>query len=246
MHPILFKVGPIEIQAWWVLFLSGFFLAGFLARRQATHAPTKREMTMLFGWMLIGAIVGGRLASVAWHFSEYAAEPLKILDIFGGGQISFGGTALAAVFGIFYARRAGLPILKTGDMVVLYVPIIDAMRRLGCFLGGCCWGKYTDLPIGIRPPNGYVHYHPTQLYFIGWFAVMFYILRKLYYKPHRKGAIFVSYFLLYFPGRFIIEFFRREYALRQGLLTVPQVICLSAFFIFLVLFVQTQKRRVLK
>ena len=94
------------------------------------------------------------------------------------------------------------------------IPAGHCLGRVGCFLGGCCFGKPTDGPFGIIFPPGSLPYefygeaiaiHPTQLYEAAFLLALFFLLLFA-----GKGAEFPLYLALYGAGRFIIEFFRND------------------------------------
>ena len=70
-------------------------------------------------------------------------------------------------------RRYKLPWWKTADACAPGIAIGNFFGRQGCFAAGCCWGKPTTLPWGVKFTElGHeitgvpidVHLHPTQLY----------------------------------------------------------------------------------
>lgn len=93
------------------------------------------------------------------------------------------------------------------------IPLGHCLGRIGCFLGGCCYGAPTDGVFGVVYPEGslpYKHYgaaalHPTQLYEAFALILMFGVLMLF----GKKRAIFL-YFLLYSIVRFVLEFFRAD------------------------------------
>lgn len=244
MCPILIKIGLIEFQFWWIMLFLGFFIAAFLAARYTAFIKgtlTPKQALALFLYLLLGGLTGARIAYCLWHIDVYSLKPLDIFLIYKGGMISFGGLILATLLGIWYVKRKGLPVLKSADLIIVYVPIIDAMQRIGCFLNGCCFGRPTNSAVGIRPSGSIVTRHPAQLYFIGWSIVIFFILRLLRKGHYKEGTVFFSYFLLYFFGRFFIEFFRAEYTFRKGPLIAAQVVCIIGFLFFFILFMVNKK-----
>jgi phosphatidylglycerol:prolipoprotein diacylglycerol transferase len=112
-----------------------------------------------------------------------------------------------------------LPWWRTADAFAPGIALGQAIGRQGCFAAGCCWGKPTTLPWGVRfselgqqvtgvPID--THLHPTQLYesfaaFL-FFALLFWLHRRKTFD----GQIILTYGVLYGATRFIIEFFRDD------------------------------------
>lgn len=219
----------------------GFVIAGFFAwrhtvllwknphRESLNGLPTSKQLIILFACIFAGAIIGSRIFYVVWHIDRYRANLTEVFLIFNGGFISFGGTVFALLFAVWYMKSKGISVLKTGDLVALYLPVADALRRLGCFLNGCCFGRPDHSPFGVFLPHSIVARYPTPLYFVAWYITMFFILRIITKKTKTIGVVFMSYFLLDCFGRFFIEFFREEYSYRKGPLIIPQVICIFGF-----------------
>ena len=96
---------------------------------------------------------------------------------------------------------------------LLTIPLIafHFFGRLGCFLGGCCYGKSTNGVFGVlfpdNPEHGIFHNgekcYPTQIYE----ALALIIIFAVTIFAHNKFEI---YLLLYSIFRFIIEIFRGD------------------------------------
>lgn len=79
--------------------------------------------------------------------------------------------------------------------------------RLGCFTDGCCYGKPTELFVGVRFPGFDTKVHPTQLYEAFILLVMFFLSTVLYRKD--KNVI-IFYLITYGISRFLIEILRGD------------------------------------
>lgn len=97
------------------------------------------------------------------------------------------------------------------DILTLPLIIFHICGRLGCFFGGCCYGKETQSALGIAFPDNIeahiFHYgklcYPTQLFEVSALIIIFIIVRKANEK-------FNTYIFLYSIARFVIEFFRGD------------------------------------
>jgi len=80
----------------------------------------------------------------------------------------------AAVAWAAYGRWKRIPLLPAIDAFLPVLLLGLAIQRLGCFLAGCCYGRPTGLPWGVRfpadSPAGRAFpgetVHPTQLYYL--------------------------------------------------------------------------------
>lgn len=217
MYPDLFKIGPFTLHTYGVMLAAAFFLALALAVRQARKEGIPPERIVDLGlYLLVAAIVGSRILFILTEFKFYIKHPLKILMIWEGGLVFFGGLILAIPVGIYYIRKHGLRIWQVADIAAPSVAIAQSVGRLGCFSAGCCYGRPADLPwaVTFTNPNSLarldIPLHPTQLYeSLGTFLLFLFLifLRK---KKSFDGQIFWLYALLYSALRFIIEIFRGD------------------------------------
>lgn len=150
-----------------------------------------------------------------------------------GGMVFYGGLLGALVGVVLIARYFGL---RAGDFFPVMLPIfplIHAVGRVGCFAAGCCYGIPAEWGIAysISPfaPNG-VPLIPVQLMEAA--AELVICLFLVWYAAKRPGAgrLLGSYFLLYAPVRFLLEFLRGDVA-RGGFwgLSTSQWISLVVF-----------------
>jgi len=82
-----------------------------------------------------------------------------------GGLSSMGGVALGFLAAAGVAWLLGEPLAALLDALVPAALLGLGIGRIGCFLGGCCMGRPTDLPWGVVFPElGPPPRHPLQLY----------------------------------------------------------------------------------
>jgi phosphatidylglycerol:prolipoprotein diacylglycerol transferase len=168
------------------------------------------------------------------------------------GFVFHGGFLSAAIAGFIFLRKRGISFWKIGDLVSPGLSLGYAIARIGCFLNGCCYGKCTNSPLGIKFPDDALCYitssmapvpiHPTQLYSFFSSIVIFVILLMLRKRARFQGEVFVNYILLYSTYRFTIEFLRADYPDLFLSLTLPQLISIAFFGLSLGYFLY--KRRI--
>jgi phosphatidylglycerol:prolipoprotein diacylglycerol transferase len=233
MHPILLKIGPITIYSYGVMIALGIITGLFLARRQARKEGIDPDKIIdITFYLLITALIGARLLFVLMNFKGYIADPLAIFKIWEGGLVFYGGLVPAVVVGIWYIKRLGLPLWQVADILAPSLAIGHAMGRIGCFLAGCCYGAFCDLPWAITftdsqslAPQG-IPLHPVQLYSSIALFALFIFLVLLRQKKTFQGELFWTYILCYASGRFLLEFLRADMrgGLLAGVLSPAQVI----------------------
>ena len=196
----------------------------WMARRRGMADDTTLRV-MLAG--LIGGLVGANLVQL---FAT--GLPGKTIE----GGIVGGWLAVELM-----KRHLGMA-RSTGDLFALAIPAGEALGRIGCFIGGCCYGKIaTALPWAVYD-HGALR-HPTQLYLsfaaLCCFAVL-YALERRGILPDR--ALFAIGGMLFCGDRFVVEFFRAG-ATMLGPVTLAQVGCLIGFAVFATIFVRVMHVR---
>jgi phosphatidylglycerol:prolipoprotein diacylglycerol transferase len=216
--PILFKIGPLTIRTYGLLLAVGFALAVSLAMRRARRRGMNPETILdLCFYLILAGIVGSRLLYVIQFPSWYLSNPLRILMIWEGGLVFYGGLIAALVVGALYVNRRRIDFLETADVLAPAISLGQAIGRLGCFAAGCCFGLPWEggwCAVTFANPDSlaplHIPLHPVQLYQS---AADFGVLALLLLADrHRrfKGQTLLTYFLVSPAARFVIEFFRGD------------------------------------
>ncbi len=217
MHPILARIGSLNIYSYGVFVAIGFLAAIRVAAREIARKGSDPETfyDMAF-WLVLAAIAGARVFHVLVYWSHYAANPSEIYRLWNGGLVFYGGLLAAAAACIVFLRRRGLPFLPVADAAALGIPLGLAFGRIGCALAGCCYGKPANVPWAIvfsdpsslAPPH--VPLHPTQLYeSLAGFAI-FGILAATRDRFATPGMRFWTMLILYGIARSLLEIFRDD------------------------------------
>ena len=243
MKPTLFSFGAIHLYSYGFCIALGVLLALFLMKRRAMKEefPNPEEVFDMAFTVLVWGFLGARLFYVIQNFSYYAVEPLKILAVWEGGLIFYGG-AISSFLGLWImVRKKNWPFWKTLDFLVPYGALTHAFGRVGCFLNGCCFGKPCDLPWAVRFPELPYAVHPTQLYEALYDLVLFAFLIKRRKQARFEGEIALLYFLLYGLGRYLIEFLREPGWMWLGL-TSNQWLSIAIMVVAFIIF-QSRRRK---
>ena len=221
MFPELFRIGSFPINTYGVFLAVAFLSAILISVRLAARDGLPREKIYdLCLWMLLASLIGSKLLMLLTE-PEYREHPLQLLslDFLRSGGVFYGGLIGAIVTGYFLMRRYNLPWWKTADACAPGIALGNFFGRLGCFAAGCCWGKPTSLPWGVRfselgheitgvPTD--VPLHPTQLYESFSMLLVFFFLIWLHRHRRFSGQVILVYALLYSTIRFAIEFVRND------------------------------------
>lgn len=134
-----------------IAFLAAITLIRRLSR---SFTPDPQYITNAALYSLIAGVTGARLFYVIHHFDQFQGRLLSVFAIWQGGLELLGGILSAiAVIG-FYCRYHKLPVRRYLDILAIGLMLALVFGRIGCFLNGCCFGKPTNLPWGVRFPYG--------------------------------------------------------------------------------------------
>lgn len=252
-----FTIFGNQISMYSVSALAGLLLSGFIAcklskRRNILYVDT--IMFMLFSF--IGVYFGGIIlyAITQWqyisalfrNFSAIINDGMLIpflIQIFGG-SVFYGGLLGGIGAGVLYLKVTKQSLGDFSDLAALVAPMFHAFGRIGCFLGGCCYGIECDFGFVyenalVESANG-VRRFPVQLVESGFEFLLFALILFMFINGIQKHRLFLWYLFIYSIGRFILEFFRGdEYRGFVGFLSTSQFISVFIFAVSLILLIRT-------
>lgn len=229
MHPILFKIGPLTIYSYGFFVAMGFLLSSLLLTRDSKNfGLQKNEAWDLLICILLSGIVGARLFHVLLNSAYYFSNPLEIIMLQKGGLAIQGALLTSIAMGIVFISIKRLSFWKAGDLIMIYLPLGQAIGRIGCYFNGCCYG------------DGAI---PIQLLSAGVLFGIFLVLKFIRaIKVLSDGDLFLIYFMLYSPARFVIDMFRADLDPVIAGLTASQLFSASLFIAALLIFILRKKR----
>ena len=218
MYPVLFYVGSHPVTSYGTAFGIGTLLLIVILRHLArVYALPASKLYDLAFWAIMAAFSGARLLFVIVNRTYFAAHPWQVFAISDGGLDFLGAPLFGAPVVCLYARWQKLPIAASLDILLASLSGVHVIGRLGCFFAGCCHGRATDMPWGVRFTSGAVDpalrgvpVHPTQLYEAFCELVLFTVLIRLAPRRRFDGQLALTYALSYSVIRFVIEFFRGD------------------------------------
>ena len=257
MFPVLVDLGWFQIPTYGLLMAAAFLLALRLIQALARRDGLDGErITTLWVWILLGGILGAKLALYLVEWRLYLRNPAELLSTWRVAGVFYGGFILAAVSGMIYARRAGLPFGLTADACAPSLALGQAVGRVGCLAAGCCYGRPTDVAwaITFTDPNATltgvplgVARHPTQVYLslnaLALCGILLWIWRARHRRRWPAGVVFWAYVGLYSIGRFWLETLRDDPRGSIGPLSTSQAVALVGLVVAAGAFAFLARRR---
>ncbi|MGH9375576.1 MAG: prolipoprotein diacylglyceryl transferase [Terriglobia bacterium] len=260
MHPILLRLGPLQLPTYGFLLalalLAGLYVAIRLGRREGLDTGQVVDFST---WLIISGLIGAKIYMILTGWRFYVAHPGQILSLStleaGGGF--YGGFIGATLFAIWYVKTQHLPLFKVFDVFAPAVAIGQCIGRWGCFAAGDDYGKpayhsalavvftshYANATVGV--PLG-IPLYPVQLFESALTLIIFIILMIFYRRKKWDGQIFVMYMMLYAVARFFLELYRGDPDrgfFFHGALSTAQLVAIFAFATGLILAYRLRRDR---
>lgn len=218
-----FEIFGKTIGMYAICAVAGFFVAICLCVRLAKKIDMSFEDILLtFLILMAGLLVGGHLLYGITNIDEAIVlikdgkfEWRHLKQIFGG-NVFYGGF-IGSIITLKLYSKSKKTLIKDGfiDIYAVCVPLFHAFGRIGCFLGGCCYGVESDFGFIVThndlvPGLSGVRRFPISLVECAFNLILFAVLLYLYKKQKFSGKMIYIYMLTYPVGRFVFEFFRGD------------------------------------
>jgi phosphatidylglycerol:prolipoprotein diacylglycerol transferase len=166
MHPELLHLRAFgldrPIYSYGVLVVLGIALGLAVSMARAPRFGLPRFDALALGLCaVVGGLAGGVLLYYAVHIRLFLTAPSLLLQpglVFYGGLV--GGAGAAAV----YCRAYRLSLPRAADVVAPGLAFGHALGRVGCLLGGCCYGRPVAPSFPFAVELAGASRHPVQLY----------------------------------------------------------------------------------
>jgi prolipoprotein diacylglyceryl transferase len=237
-NPELFRIGPVPIRYYGMLWVIGIALAAYVVRYQYRDKKLGDDkFEPLFFYFFFGTLIGARLghclfyepayylgswtgfiemfipfrhSPTGWHWAGYA------------GLASHGGTIGLMIALWLYSRKVKMHYMDVLDIIAVATPICACFIRLANLMNSEIIGKVTTVPWAFvfdrlqyskEFINPLAPRHPAQLYeaiaYFIFFLLMIYLYKR-YSKTVRRGFFFGLCLVEIFTFRFFIEFLKEN------------------------------------
>ena len=210
MHPELVRLHYLGIErpiySYGALVVAGIAVGILVGVWRAPRFGLARFDELAVGLLgVVGGLVGAVVLFDLVQWRAIVADPSLLIHpglVFYGGL--FGGAA--AAWG--YCRAYRLSIVDAADAGAPGLALGHAIGRIGCLLGGCCYGRVVDekFPLAVHLAGAWRH--PVQLYEAAGLVLIAIVTAML--PRRRAGAIFLAYVASYALVRLVVEHWRGD------------------------------------
>jgi phosphatidylglycerol:prolipoprotein diacylglycerol transferase len=244
MHPTLLEIRlgswVLPLHSYGLMIAIGFLVGISVVRKLSSkNGMDPDQIADLSFWLLMTGFLGARLLFIITRLDYFLSNPAEMLKVWEGGLVFFGGLISATAYAFWFFRKHKLDVWKMIDVLSPGVVVAHAFGRIGCLAAGCCYGRPTDLPWGIRLNADLVELslrgvplHPTQIYESTALFILFAGLMWVSRRKRFQGQVGLTYFMLYPIIRSIIETFRGDTVrgfVIDGILSTSQFISILVF-----------------
>lgn len=205
----MITLGPLHIRVWGMFVGAGVLAGLLLTSRLATKRGYEEQRIWTLGFVvMLAGIVGSRLlwALQPAMIADTLSAPWRAVEFWQPGLTLIGGLLLAIVAGVVYARRAGLAVRETADLIAPGLGLGIAVGRLGCFLTGLHPGRVTGLPWGIYFLGALRHPIPLYESLLG--LVLLALGLVLLRRRLAPGVTALAVAATYLAGRSLLDLLR--------------------------------------
>jgi len=214
VDPVLLKIGPIQIHWYGLLFATGLLGAYYIAEWMfKKEGKDTKLLEPLFLYIIIGLIIGARLAHVLFYdFDYYISHPIEILEIWKGGLASHGGFLGVIIALYIFSKKYNFSLswlLSRGSIVAM---LVATFIRIGNFFNSEIVGIKTNSSFGVifdrvdsYPRHPVVLYEALSYFII--FLILLYLYKKMSYDKFTRLG-FGLVLVLGFGARVFLEQFK--------------------------------------
>ncbi len=227
MYPIIEIFGK-EFGTYSIISLFGMMLSFVVAFLLARRKNVEREdYIILCLFIVAGLLLGSHLVYgitnikylviVFKNLSKLSfIETVSYVVKYFGGMVFYGGFIGACVGVLFYTKfLKKIERSLAFDLLSVAMPLFHVFGRIGCFFGGCCYGKewswgFTVHGNTLVPEINDVVRIPVQLIEASCNLIIFLLILFLYFKLKQRGILIYIYMIIYSVTRFVLEFYRGD------------------------------------
>ena len=213
----IFSIGNFEVT-FYGLFMAlgmafGLLVACLNAKKRGLKAT---DILIVTCYILPLAVIGAKIYYVLFSLDEYPTFA-SVFENFGNGFAIYGGVIGGALGILLYSLIHKKNFFAVADIAVVSLILGQAIGRIGCYFGGCCYGIVVADPSQQWFPfatfeHGAWHYS-TFFYEALWNIIFFAVLMLFLYLGKfikEYGVITALYFIFYGIGRAMIEGIRGD------------------------------------
>jgi len=252
MFPFIDVFGIFKLPLYGLFAVLGFSAAFLIVyircRVRNLNTTTYTNFALI---CISGGFAGAFLLKPIIEFPTLFTDFDRYIKYFGE-LVFYGGFIGGVAGGFIFIKLVKLPFWTVVDLVAPAIPLGHAFGRIGCFFGGCCYGKIVpeDCLFGVHYPHDAITNVPNDVAVLAlplieacFNLLLVFIILIVERRVKFPGLGLLIYAFGYSIGRFILEFFRGDVlrGVYSGIST-SQIISIIVFLFTIVLMIFSIKR----
>ena len=256
-----FQILNLHFTGYTIMAIVGIFVSGiYCMKRAKKNNLDENDIIITLLIAALGVTIGGHLLYAITNIESIGIllsnlnkvdSIKKLLDCLGfifGGSVFYGGLIGGLIATHIYIKHKKYDERKFLQLFTPAIPLFHFFGRIGCFLGGCCFG--------IESKFGFVMHHslieqanevrrfPVQLVEAACNLIIFIILHKLSKNKKYQDYLLPIYLIVYPIVRFSLEFLRGD-SYRGFLfgLSTSQIVSIILFTISIIYLIINKKKK---
>jgi prolipoprotein diacylglyceryltransferase len=200
--------GRVRVPSYVAMLYTGC-LCGVIAGAAVAHAEglDSSRFALMTVLLLVPAFAGARLWFVLLHRDAFRSGQARVWGRGDGGAALYGGLLAGIAASVPVLAVAGLDFWSFWDAATVTMLVGLIFTRLGCLMNGCCAGRPTGGPLGLRLPDHRGEWRrrwPTQLLEAAFAAIVLAAALALRAQA-RPGDVFAGVVASYAAVRIVLE-----------------------------------------
>ena len=160
------QIGVFSVPPYSVMIIVGLIICNLIAQR--SYGKERRNYTYfllmeLFGG--IGAIVGAKILTLIKMFMREGVFSLSWNSFKEAGYSYYGGLAGFFIIAFCVCKKEKIDGQTLAKEYLFLLPLLHAFWKIGCLLGGCCYGIEYKGPLAIIYPSNVNIEFPVDVVF---------------------------------------------------------------------------------
>lgn len=210
MYPVLFSWGSVKIYTHGLFMALGAILGGTLIFYLSSKKGLKfRFLFDTLVYSLFFGIIGARILYIILYYYQFD-NWREMFYFWQGGLVSFGGILFGFLTAGLILKKMQQNVWAWFDIGIIGLLLGWSIGRIGCFLTGDIFGVVSTSKIAVWGQIPVALLESVWVFLLALLLTYFSLKKEKIINRFNDGFLFFSGLLLYFIGRFVIDFFRDE------------------------------------
>ena len=253
MYPYV-TINGIMLPTYFLCSAAGICIAMVVLSRLLIDRFLFCKYIKIIFYSMIGLFVGAKLfGTISWSLSSlYNKGSFNLsASLKNSGIVYWGGLlGFLSFFWCLCKWKEERDIKEVGNILAIVIPLFHVFGRIGCYFGGCCYGKkynkFGAVLYRIGKKGKQILRFPTQPLEAGFEFVFFLILYYVYKKKkdNGDGKLLIIYMYGYSIFRFVVEFWRGDSERGiYGFFSFSQIVCVFVIGCLLANYITGMRRK---